>query len=167
MSNDWAFYAATVNELGHMKIYKDGILIVENPNGNPIKTIMRSNQFIGKSVYPSDQYFKGAIDDLKMYSGVLSDEQILNNFRITSTLSLSDFNFKNQDFFSDGKAVYVNKNALSSIENILIFNGLGQKIFYNSQVKEINQLPKLNSGMYILKVGYKNGHQGTKKYWFN
>ena len=74
---EWAFYAASVNAEGVMKIYQNCSLEGTKENGICPDNILRDKQYIGKSSFYGDQNFKGAIDDMRIYNRALTDEEVL------------------------------------------------------------------------------------------
>ena len=65
-----------------INIYIDGVLDVFCNSSIPTKIVRQSN-FIGKSNFPWDNLFLGAIDELQIYNKSLTDQQIsklFNNF---------------------------------------------------------------------------------------
>ena len=81
--SQWNFYSATVNASGVMTLYKNGELIAQKIDGVTPNTILRNKQFIGKSNFAADGYFKGAIDELRIYN-ITGD--------LVSTESVKDLN---------------------------------------------------------------------------
>jgi len=79
--SQWNFYSATVNASGVMTLYKNGELIAQKIDGVTPNTILRNKQFIGKSNFAADGYFKGAIDELRIYNKSLTPEEIKNEFK--------------------------------------------------------------------------------------
>ncbi|RRD87883.1 hypothetical protein EII33_12810 [Bacteroides heparinolyticus] len=79
----WGFYAASVSEAGVMKLYKNGKLIATKNNGKAPSKIIRANQYIGRSNWSVDGYFKGAIDDLRIYNRDLMDGEVMGLYHTT------------------------------------------------------------------------------------
>jgi M6 family metalloprotease-like protein len=73
--NKWQFFAATVDSTGSVRIYKNGQLIQSGTTAIP-KRIYRSNLFIGRSNWAADAYYKGAMDDIRIYNYGLSEAEI-------------------------------------------------------------------------------------------
>ncbi len=81
--NSWGFYAASVSEAGVMKLYKEGLLIATNNNGKAPLVMTRTNQYIGKSNWGVDGFFKGAIGDLRIYNRTLTDDEVRALYLLT------------------------------------------------------------------------------------
>ena len=63
------FLVGTVDKNGRMAIYKDGILIAEKDDGQPIVNVKRSSNFLAHSNYcKEDPDFKGILDDVRVYN---------------------------------------------------------------------------------------------------
>merc|ERR1719356_184571 len=57
----------TVSSQGHMKVFKDGLLVGENVNGAIPKEMDRPSMFVGGHFEYDDQNFYGAIYDTKLW----------------------------------------------------------------------------------------------------
>jgi hypothetical protein len=162
--NQWDFYAATFDITGAMTVYKNGIQINQKTDGVAPTYLLRTQQFIGKSNFSADGYFKGAIDELKIYSKTLTASEILDLYN-SSALGIEDYRLPLNNTF------YVMKNTLyfkqeqdaSEIKSLSIFNLLAQHVFETRTIKNELLLNSLDPGIYILKVDYKNGNIKTKK----
>lgn len=74
--NTWQFLAMSLDTNGDVKIYYNGKLVKEGNAGEPIRDVVRQYNYIGRSNYAIDQYYCGMIDDARMYSIILTPEQI-------------------------------------------------------------------------------------------
>ncbi len=79
--NTWQFLAMSLDTQGDVKIYYNGRLVKEGNAGSPIRDIVRRYNYIGRSNYAIDQYYCGMIDDARMYSLILTPEQILELYQ--------------------------------------------------------------------------------------
>jgi hypothetical protein len=71
------FFAASVSPSGEMKIYVDGELVASRTDGNPIKNVRRSKNYLGHSAYCYlDPDFKGLFDEIWVYNRVVSADEI-------------------------------------------------------------------------------------------
>ena len=71
----WQFFAATVDAEGKARIYKDG-KVIESGTLSPIREVVRVNNYIGRTNYSWDDYYKGLIDDVRVYSYALSESDV-------------------------------------------------------------------------------------------
>ena len=71
INNEWVNLVLTVED-NNLNVYKDGILMGENLSIGPLADI---NTFIGKSG-SYDRYYKGEIDDVRIYNRPLTEEEI-------------------------------------------------------------------------------------------
>jgi len=70
----------TVSSQGHMKVFKDGLLVGDNVNGAIPKEMDRPSMFVGGHFELDDQNFYGAIYDIKLWDQEVSwpsDQQAL------------------------------------------------------------------------------------------
>ncbi len=79
VNNQWVLYTATMNSTGTMTIYKNGG-VVATANGSLPLVVTRTSNFIGRSNWPSDSYYQGSMDDMRVYNRALSASEILQLF---------------------------------------------------------------------------------------
>lgn len=72
----WIFICATIASTGEMRLYRDGTLLQTAYDGFTPEVTTRTQQYIAKSNWAVDGYFKGMIDDIRIYDRVLSDAEI-------------------------------------------------------------------------------------------
>ena len=73
--NEWVHLCVLGLANGQSVIFKDGELM-KSLNLEFSPEILRKNQYIGRSNTNTDRYFKGLIDDLRIYRRVLSSNEI-------------------------------------------------------------------------------------------
>jgi hypothetical protein len=73
--NKWQHFAATVDSGGNAVIYKNGSVVGAGRTAAP-RNITRVNNYIGKSNWGVDAYYKGGMDDVRIYGRVLSENEI-------------------------------------------------------------------------------------------
>ena len=73
--NHWQHIAATINSSGIMKLYADGVLL-GTTNGHTPNELTRTNHFLGKSSSPGNDFYKGMMDDFRIYSRALEAEEV-------------------------------------------------------------------------------------------
>ncbi|MDA8775644.1 putative Ig domain-containing protein, partial [Opitutales bacterium] len=73
--NEWILVTATVDSSGVMKLFRNGEL-KGSALGHKPNSLTRSNHFIGKSNWATDDNFYGMMDDLRVYDRALSLEDI-------------------------------------------------------------------------------------------
>ncbi|MCX9076234.1 MAG: PEGA domain-containing protein, partial [Candidatus Methanoperedens sp.] len=86
-----AFYCSTIDKTGKMKIFRDG-KILSNTDGLPVKNTVRTKNYVARSNWLEDSYFKGIIDEVRIYNRALSAEEVKASYEagqitITSTIS--------------------------------------------------------------------------------
>ena len=73
--NQWQHFAATIDTNGHAVIYKNGVAIASGTTAVP-RNVTRSYNYIGKSNWEDDPYYKGSMDEIKIFNYALSDTDI-------------------------------------------------------------------------------------------
>jgi len=71
----WQFFAATVDNEGNATIYKDGKQIQTGKVLVP-RDVTREQNYIGKSQWEGDEYYKGMMDDVRIYKCALDESEI-------------------------------------------------------------------------------------------
>jgi hypothetical protein len=73
----WQHFAASMDAAGHVKLYRNGVLVKEGVTAVPEK-ITRSNNYIGRSNWPAnvDAFYEGQMDELRVYERALSAAEI-------------------------------------------------------------------------------------------
>src|SRR5262249_53202948 len=73
--NTWVHVAATIDEGGNGAIYWNGALVASGSVGVP-PVEARLNQYVGRSNWWSDAPFQGSMDDIEIWKGARTAEQI-------------------------------------------------------------------------------------------
>lgn len=150
--NSWTMITCTVDETGLMKAYKNGYLIGSFNGFTPTKMI-RTEQYLGSQNYPENGYFNGALDDVRIYSSVLTNAEILNLYNFNSLKIEKIDNVTENTFYVSNNLLYFkNSQNLNEIKTIEVYNLLGQKVFKTSTIEKEISLEQLKKGVYILKV---------------
>ncbi|MCD8048212.1 MAG: Ig-like domain-containing protein [Clostridia bacterium] len=74
-------HVALVRSGNTVKIYKNGVLSASSVDfgEHTPSEVTEGNNYLGKSQFSSDAYFKGYIDEFKIYAAALTDEQVLDS----------------------------------------------------------------------------------------
>ena len=75
-AGEWVHVTATVDSNGAMRVYKNGELAGENPDGAVPPEMVRSGNYVGKSHWFNDGVLDGSVDDLAVFDSALSSSQI-------------------------------------------------------------------------------------------
>ncbi len=71
----WVHLAATLD--GHLgRVYVNGVLAAENPNLRVPQAVVRSENFIGHSVFPSSVNLDALVDEVRVWRGARTEAQI-------------------------------------------------------------------------------------------
>ena len=73
--NKWQLFTATMDLAGNVILYKNGTQIASGKTAIPVN-IQRVNAYVGKSNWDADAYYKGRMDDLRIYSYPLSGQDV-------------------------------------------------------------------------------------------
>lgn len=101
-ANSWHHIAVTIGK-GKAQIFLDGTLAAES-DGITIKPsdIHPVLNYIGRSQFPADPYFKGYLDDIRIYNYMLDAEEIGNVMDdLTNSISnIEDTNVNNDTYYN-------------------------------------------------------------------
>ena len=77
--NRWQFLAATIDTSGHVTLYKNG-----QPIGTGTSTwpwgVKRTQNYLGRSSWSSDDYYEGAMDEVRVFDYALTAAQVQTIF---------------------------------------------------------------------------------------
>lgn len=168
--NTW-YFVVGVREGNLVKIYVNGVLEkTDAGTGGLIDYGTSPSASIGQKDGTSQHWFKGTIDDVRIYKRALSTTEIQN---LHTTISSVGFNkdMNNQiSIYPNPSSTYLNIkiNEEIKINKIEIFNLSGQKInsktfndFENNEQIDINQLKE---GNYLLKIFDNQNNFTTTKF---
>ncbi len=157
--NIWYHYVFSFDG-NDSKIYLNGALIkTQNVTKN---TMNNGNIFmLGLSEGGAQNYFNGAIDDLKIYNYALSDSEVANLYN-SQTLSVTDFSkTQNAEVYPNPVKDILNITTSGTVKSVEIFNTSGEKV-REGKSNQIN-MQKLPAGMYMVKITNSEGKTTTKK----
>ncbi len=124
-----------------------------------------SANYIGKSHWP-DATFKGMVDDLRIYKGVLTDAEIAEMY-VPPTVQGVAYNqqFAPQVYSQNGFIIIKNTNN-DEINSIEIYNLVGKVVYKTINIQEVIGV-NLPSSIYIVKVSSNNSTYIQKVNTFN
>lgn len=70
----WQMFTVTVDNMGNVKLYKNGQQIATGTSG--VSSVTRTRNYIGRSNWSADQYYQGNMDDVRIYNYCLTDAEI-------------------------------------------------------------------------------------------
>jgi hypothetical protein len=73
--NEWQYYTFTVSGLV-VKIYRNGVLITTGTGTDSITSVTRSNNYLGRSAFGGNTYFKGSLDEPELSVVARSDSWV-------------------------------------------------------------------------------------------
>jgi hypothetical protein len=161
--NDWNHIAVVSNANNQKQVYINGVLATHTTNDSPFG-IIPSPLTIGAR--PGAEYFSGSIDDIRIYKTALTQYQVLELYN-NNTLSKEDVvQIENIDIYVYDKILYFEtRQFVERINDLHIYNILGQRVYQSSDINQNITLNFLDRGIYILKIQLKNGAVATKKFF--
>lgn len=83
--NSWSFLTVTVSESMSTVLYINGVQVATGTSTSP-QNVSRSSSFIAKSNYSVDSFYKGQIDDVRIYTTALTTEEIRELYQQRASL---------------------------------------------------------------------------------
>ena len=77
--NSWHFLVGVLGG-GRVKLYVDNVLKADVAGPAGVNNLKRTNNFIGRSNYSADAYFKGLIDEVRVYNRALTASEIQDHY---------------------------------------------------------------------------------------
>lgn len=77
--NRWQFFAATIDTSGNVILFKNGQSIQTGTSTWPWG-VTRTQNYLGRSNWSSDDYYQGAMEEVRVYDYVLTPQQIQSMF---------------------------------------------------------------------------------------
>jgi hypothetical protein len=84
LPSGWHHMAVTINaDDAAIRLFLDGVAVADNAAATltPSDLGNTTQNWLGRSQYPADAYFDGALDDFRVYDRVLSDQEVRELFR--------------------------------------------------------------------------------------
>lgn len=83
--NSWSFLTVTVSESMSTVLYINGVQVATGTSTSP-QNVSRSSSFIAKSNWSWDSFYKGQIDDIRIYTTALTPEEIKEIYQQRASL---------------------------------------------------------------------------------
>ena len=159
--NNWRHVVWTLTYPTGWNIYLNGNLVANFGAGIYPVNMLRNNQYIGQSNWPSDPHYNGSIADFRMYNTVLSVSQIENIYNYNPTANQNAGTYIYQGCFNDSgnRAIPNYMGQVSSVQQCeQIAQNSGQNVF---GVQYYGQCFAGNSLNQAQQYGPNNGDCGT------
>ncbi|HEV8608216.1 MAG TPA: right-handed parallel beta-helix repeat-containing protein, partial [Tepidisphaeraceae bacterium] len=127
LPNRWQHIAVTITAAGAVSIYWNGRL-ESTGNVNPIPNTTRNSNYIGRSNWATDPYYRGSIDEAAIYDKVLTVDRIATHY-LAATGSGAVLNRGN---VVTGSYVFELNNADAVTLSNLSITGAYEGVFVNN-----------------------------------
>lgn len=78
------------------KLYRDGVLVDTGPAPVPLGKIIDTKNYLGKSQWQNDDFFRGLFNEFRMYRTILDDSEIAASYAMGPDLIGADFLLRSQ-----------------------------------------------------------------------
>ena len=149
--NSW-FYLTLVQDTNNIRIYVDGTMTNTFSCTGSIVT-NHSSMTVGNDPHGDNEYFNGAIDEVRIYKRALLPQEI---GVLTSTNRISSATNK-LHIFPNPASSMINihvPEAMAKATSFAIINTLGETVFESSLTGQNNTLDvsRFNRGIYFIKM---------------
>lgn len=151
------------------KIYLDGYLVGEDYTSIPTQINPTGDLYIARDGYGDGstapvERWNGAIDEIRIYNRVLTEEEIIDIYEDTPTLVKRIDNQDNQISILPNPSNGLFSVKAKGLEKVEVYNITGKQILsVNSSVLDLTEYP---NGIYFVKV-YMEGKFQTKRIVLN
>ena len=147
---------ADVNNIEGGSISPRGAISVET--GNSLSFIIKSNENFGTKSVMVDGEDQGDITTFT-FDNIQENHNILVDFE--NILSVNDASISDIKVYPNPSSAYIYVEGNEKIKSLQLYNLAGQKL--DETNKDILDISKLTSGLYLLKVQTKDNHISTHK----
>lgn len=167
-NNQWLMVTGTYeHETATKKVYINGIEQTTTVQGADDLSSSLNDLYIGRR-HPANTYagfVKGKIDDIRIYSSLLTPTDILNLYNFNSLNRNEIAGLTKGSFYVFNQHVYFNDDCdLSEIKKVEVYNMMGQIVFSTATIENHIPFNVSNDQLYILKVILGNGNFQTLKF---
>ena len=158
--NAWVHYVFTYDGTVS-KIYKNGVVL--GTNTIPFNTINNGDLFrLGLTESGGQNYFNGAVDDLKIYNYAISDADVQSLFS-NNTLASHEFTLQNLQatLYPNPTTDAFTIEMENEVKSIEIYSLQGQKVL-SSNSKDVS-VSGLSKGMYLVQIVDENNAIAIQK----
>jgi len=163
-TTNWHHVVVTIDSISGMKMYIDNVLQSDTNSSTASTDFSTDDLAIGAWSNSLRRYFKGDIDDVRIYERGLDSTEVSNLYNeanptlsITEAINRSiDLNiFPNPAY----KSLTIDTRKLADASTVKIINITGQVVLQNKISMGYNNLELeglMNSGIYLIQVYDKN-----------
>jgi hypothetical protein len=115
IDGNWHHIIWSINNVGRWTIYIDGVIAsftAPLPTNINIQNITFNNNFFGKSLFPSDGYLSGNVDDFRIYDYILSPNEVSGLYYGTDPTTQNKYIIRSLNTYNDG---WDSQNTTSAI----------------------------------------------------
>lgn len=107
LNQETHFVVTIDDERGEARLYEDGVLVGTDPNITlrPSDLGNTPNNWLGRSQFSHDPYFKGSISEFRVYDTVLSHNKVIMNFENGPDVSNPSLNDCNENQIPDAEEI--------------------------------------------------------------
>ncbi|MEL6624471.1 MAG: LamG-like jellyroll fold domain-containing protein [Bacteroidota bacterium] len=127
-TSGWIFLASTYEKVtGQYKIYIDGVIDISYSNkfGTPLSQLFTIG---GEPTFRDGRFFSGKIDDVRIYSRLLSEQEITDLFNADPTSAASELDTAFKLYPNPTKGQFFIDYEGSSVPEVTLFDVLGREV---------------------------------------
>jgi hypothetical protein len=159
--NTWTFIVGTYNR-NQVKLYINGVLDSAISKTGPLG-YSSLGMYLGYSGTGPNEYYKGRMDDLRVYSRVLSATEIQALYSAPNAVSEISAQAPAFAIYPNPATDKMRIDTELSWETAAIYDVLGKKVWTGKFETELN-LDRIEAGHYVLTLTNENGSVYSKKF---
>lgn len=151
----WKMVTVVVSK-GETNLYVDGAKVSSVKSDNLLSDILQDNSafYIGKANWENGEYFQGNIDEMTIYSGAMTDEQVSEKY----SRDKENFTVVSDE---DECKLAADEITLANTQNIKGNITLPTKNSYGAKVEWVSSRPEIISDKEVAVAGYDNMPAGV------
>lgn len=122
---------------------------------------------IGARTPGNSQYFKGSLDDIRIYDYALTDADVVALYNTEKLATgISEYTFVNHSLsvYPNPSTGVINITANNLPGKLTIYNAQGLAVYIKSEFSGIAEVADLKAGIYFCSVEDMNGNYAVKKF---
>lgn len=160
--NQWNHIVVTASSTDVKKVYVNNVLATHTTANSPYG-LVTNTLTIGAAGY-SSEYYKGSIDDLRIYKTELMVSDVNHLFNNITTQIKPNTKNSNSCHIVNNTLFFNDTQNLNEIKRISIYDVSGRRVFSTNYITESIELNNLRKGIYFLTVEKNESPISTLKF---
>lgn len=152
--NEWNHIAVTSDSLGEKKVYVNNIIASHTTAYSPFG-LVTNPLTLGAAGY-SSEYFKGSLDEVRIYNSALSAVEIDKQYNTLISKIQTRKNDEIKFYVTNNYLYFKNSANLDEIKSISTYDVTGRKVIYTTNITNSISFDSLKKGIYFILIENRN-----------